>query len=118
MSSILRTRAPLYRGVLGTRPYLARTFARKFTTPSDSTPPPPPPKSGNGLYIGLGIGAVALLGGVFYVSSTSDDAGTAAKSAIQGAKVAANFAPTKEDYQKVRHLFQAFDLLLINLAGI
>lgn len=99
MASLLRTRAPLYRGVVAVRPNLARASARKFTTPTDSTPPP---KSGRSLYVGLGIGAVALIGGALYVSSTSDDAGTAAKSAIQAAKVAANFTPTKEDYQKVR----------------
>ncbi|KAF8514133.1 cytochrome c peroxidase [Gautieria morchelliformis] len=98
MTSILRARAPLYRGVLTARTNLARAPVRKFTTPTGSTPPP---KSGNGLYIGLGIGAVALAGGVFYVSSTNEDAGTAAKSAIPTGKVASNFAPTKEDYQRV-----------------
>ena len=100
MASVLRARAPLYRSVLAAKTNLFRAPARKFTTPTGSTPPP---KSGSGLYIGLGIGAVALIGGAFYVSSTSEDAGTVAKSAIQAAKVAANFTPTKEDYQKVRH---------------
>lgn len=108
MTSLLRAHSPVYRGVLSARAHLARAPARKFTTPTAGStpppPPPPPPKSSNGLYIGLGIGAAALIGGAWYVSSVNEDAGTIAKSAIQTARVAGSFTPTKEDYQKVRCL--------------
>ena len=99
MASILRARTPFYRGVLAARTNLVRTPARKFTTETSSPPPPSPPKSGSGLYIGLGVGAAALIGGALYVSSTDEDAGAVAKSAT---KVPSNFKPTVADYQKVR----------------
>lgn len=48
-----------------------------------------------------------MIGGVaFYVytssSDTAKEAGSAARSGAQAVKVAANFVPTKADYQKVR----------------
>ncbi|KAG1861575.1 heme peroxidase [Suillus subalutaceus] len=66
--------------------------------------PPPAAKSNTGLYVGLG--AVVLGGGVAYYlygssSETAKVTSTALKSAAQSAKVATNFVPTKEDYQKV-----------------
>lgn len=58
----------------------------------------------------LGIAAVALAGGAFYLYS-SDDAGkqaeTLGKEAKQIAKAATGFTPSKEDYQKVRARFLA-----------
>lgn len=101
MASILRARTPFYRGVLAARTNLVRAPARKFTTSTESSSPPPPspPKSSSGLYIGLGVGAAALIGGALYVSSTDEDASAIAKSAT---KVPSNFKPTVADYQKVR----------------
>ncbi|WP_271406973.1 hypothetical protein [Tenacibaculum soleae] len=32
--------------------------------------PPPPPKDNTALYIGLGVGALVLLGGVFYITNS------------------------------------------------
>ena len=79
-----------------------RPAFRKYSTES---PPNPEPKSGSntGLYAALGGIAVAGLGYFIYTSSdTAKEAGTAAKSVGQAAKVAANFVPSKEDYQKVK----------------
>jgi len=64
------------------------------------------PKSGSNLPLLLGVGALVAGGGVYWLlNSDSDAAKTAAsgaKGAAQVAKVAANFVPTKEDYEKVR----------------
>ena len=52
---------------------------------------------------GLGIAAVGGIALYVYSSSdTANEAGSALKSGAQSAKVAANFVPTKNDYQKVR----------------
>lgn len=76
-----------------------RTAFRKY-----STPPAPETKKSNTLLF-AGLGGVAVLGlGYFVYSSSSAPArevSTAAKSAAQAVKVAANFVPKKEDYQKV-----------------
>lgn len=53
------------------------------------------PKSSSKTVI-YAVGAVALAGGAYFAFG-----GDSAKSAIQSAKVKANFVPTKEDYQKV-----------------
>lgn len=63
------------------------------------------PKSSNAWVYGLGGLAAAGLGYYAYTAATgpsTSEAGTAVKSAAQAAKVAANFVPTKEDYQKAR----------------
>ena len=75
-------------------------FRRRFFS---TEPPVEPKKSNTALFAGLGLAAV---GGIaFYVytsqSDTAREAGTALKSGAQAAKVAANFVPTKDDYQKV-----------------
>lgn len=76
-----------------------RSSFRKYSTESTPTPQQ---KSNTALYAALGSVAVAGLGYFIYASSdTAKEAGTAAKSAGQAIKVAANFVPTKEDYQKV-----------------
>ncbi|KAF8585926.1 class II peroxidase [Ramaria rubella] len=96
MASLLRTRIPLSRrAVLTARTNFAQVPARKYSAPTGSTGTPLP-KSNNSLFIGLGIGAVVLAGGLYAYSSS--DTG---KSAIQVAKASANFTPSKEDYQKV-----------------
>ncbi|KAI0339924.1 cytochrome c peroxidase [Trametopsis cervina] len=64
----------------------------------------PAPKSNTALF--AGIGAVAAVAGVsWYIFASDSDAaktaGTAVKSGVQSAKVAANFTPSKEDYLKV-----------------
>ena len=70
---------------------------RKYSTEA-------PKKSSNAALIGA-VGVAALGGAAFWVYASSSDsakeAGTAFKSGAQAAKVAANFVPTKEDYQKV-----------------
>ena len=66
---------------------------RKFST----APPPPETKSSSSLYLGLGAAAAAGAAWYFF----SDDITNATKSGVQQAKVATNFVPTKEDYEKV-----------------
>lgn len=80
-----------------------RTTFRASAFRRYSTETPPPKSSNTTLYAGLGA---AALGGVAFWIFTSDSdsakvAGTAVKSGVQTAKVAANFVPTKEDYIKV-----------------
>lgn len=62
------------------------------------------PKSSSNTLLWAGLG-VAAVGGVAWYIYGSDDAvkgaETALKSGAQSAKVAANFVPTQEDYQKV-----------------
>ncbi|KAI4517710.1 heme peroxidase [Schizophyllum commune Loenen D] len=73
-----------------------RASFRRF----NSTEAPKPPKSNTGLYAGIAGGA--LLAGIgFYYYSQGMNPLTAAKSGAQAAKVATNFVPSKEDYQKV-----------------
>lgn len=77
-----------------------RTSAfRKYSTEA-------PKKSSNtALLAGLGIAAVGGIALYVYSSSdTANEAGSALKSGAQSGKVAANFVPTKDDYQKVRVL--------------
>ncbi|KAI0645765.1 cytochrome c peroxidase [Trametes meyenii] len=73
---------------------------RKYSTEV----PPPPKKSSNAALFGI-LGAAAVGGAAFWVYTSNSDsareAGTAVRSGVQAAKVAANFVPTKEDYQKV-----------------
>lgn len=100
--SFTAIRAPLRRQALSAsfkRAQLRTSSFRKY-----STEVPPATKSNTGLYVGLG--AIVLGGGVAYYfygssSETAKVASTALKSAAQSAKVATNFVPTKEDYQKV-----------------
>ena len=78
----------------------APTFRASFRR-FNSTEAPKPPKSDTGLYAGIAGGA--LLAGIgFYYYSQGMNPLTAAKSGAQAAKVATNFVPSKEDYQKVR----------------
>ncbi|RDX47895.1 heme peroxidase [Lentinus brumalis] len=74
---------------------------RKYST---EAPQGSAPKSNNKLLIG-GVAAAAIGGVAFWVytsnSSSAREAGTALKSGAQAAKVATNFVPTKEEYQKV-----------------
>ena len=96
-------RAPLRRQIFSAsfkRAELRTSSFRKY-----STNPPPAAKSSTGLYVGLG--AVAVGGGLAYYlyassSDTAKETSTALKSAAQSAKAATKFVPTKEDYQKVR----------------
>ncbi|KAI0081932.1 heme peroxidase [Panus rudis PR-1116 ss-1] len=86
----------------------ARTGGNPFRAPAwrrfnSSEAPQQPKKSNTALFAGLGAAAV---GGVaFWIYSSNSDAartaGTAVKSGVQSAKVAANYTPTKEDYIKV-----------------
>ena len=69
---------------------------RKYSTEA-------PKSSSNGL-LWAGVGAAAVGGVAWYLYSSDDavkGAETALKSGVQSAKVAANFVPTKADYQKV-----------------
>ncbi|KAG1775756.1 hypothetical protein EV702DRAFT_1198956 [Suillus placidus] len=80
------------------------TFAHIFI-PQVFKEAPPAAKPIIGLYVGLR--AVILGGGVAYYlydssSEMAEATSTALKSATQSAKVATNFVPTKEDYQKDR----------------
>ncbi|EGO00213.1 hypothetical protein SERLA73DRAFT_180679 [Serpula lacrymans var. lacrymans S7.3] len=93
-------RAPVRRTAFSAsfrRSELRSSSFRKFSTP------PPAAKSNAALYAGLGVAAFGGIAFYLYTSSsdTSKEAATALKSGAQAAKVAANFTPTKEDYQKV-----------------
>ncbi|KAI0721159.1 heme peroxidase [Fomitopsis betulina] len=92
-------KAPL--NVARTTRTLRTTGLRRYTT---EVPKPEAPKSNTVLY--AGIGAAAAAGGIaFYIYTSNSDtakaAGTLAKSGVQAVKVAANFVPAKEDYEKV-----------------
>ncbi|KAH7925640.1 cytochrome c peroxidase [Leucogyrophana mollusca] len=95
-------RTPLRRGVLSAsfRPTATRSSFRKFST---AAPPPAPKSSNTALFAGLGAAAIGGIAYYVYVSQsdTAREAGTAVRGAAQTAKVAANFTPTKADYQKV-----------------
>lgn len=67
---------------------------RRYATESA---PPPPPKSSNVVLFGA-LGAAALATGAFFVFSSSDEA---TKDSSKSGIHAANYVPTKEDYQKV-----------------
>ena len=77
---------------------MRNTAVRRYATESA-----PGPKSNAALLGALGVAALA--GGAFWVYTSNSDkakeAGTAVKSGAQAAKAAANYVPTKEDYQKV-----------------
>ena len=87
----------------GSRAALRNPAFRKYST--EVPPNTPAPKSSNTLLIG-GIAAAAIGGAAFWVytsnSSSAKEAGTSIRSGVQAAKAAANYVPTKEDYQKVR----------------
>ncbi|KAI0630420.1 cytochrome c peroxidase [Trametes polyzona] len=73
---------------------------RKYSTET----PQPPKKSSNAALLGaLGVAAIGGVGFWVYASNSDSarEAGTAVRSGVQAAKVATNFVPTKEDYQKV-----------------
>ncbi|KIJ49508.1 class II peroxidase [Sphaerobolus stellatus SS14] len=99
MASLLRTRVPIPRAVLRSRTNFRLPTPRKYSTQTGGEAPKSAPKSNTGLYLGI-AGALALAGGAYYVLSPGK-AETAAKTAIQSAKAATHFTPTKEDYQKV-----------------
>lgn len=63
------------------------------------------PKSSSNTLLWAGLGTAALGGAAWYFYSSEDavkGAETALKSGVQSGKVAINFVPTKQDYQKVR----------------
>lgn len=74
------------------------TGFRKYSTEA--------PKSSSSALLWAGLGTVAIGGVVAWYFYSSEDAiksaKTTLKSGVQAGKVAANFVPTKEDYQKVR----------------
>ncbi|TFY73415.1 hypothetical protein EWM64_g10597 [Hericium alpestre] len=77
---------------------LARTALRASYRRYSTQPGPEATKSNSSntaLFAGLGAAAV---GGIAYYFYTSSDS---VKSGVQAAKVAVNFVPSKEDYQKV-----------------
>ena len=80
---------------------LRKPAFRKYSTEG---PASPTPKSSNTALLGA-LGVAAIGGVAFWVYTSNSDsareAGTALKSGAQAAKAAANFVPTKEDYQKV-----------------
>ncbi|KAI0745964.1 cytochrome c peroxidase [Earliella scabrosa] len=80
---------------------LRKPAFRKYSTEG---PASPTPKSSNTALLGA-LGVAAVGGVAFWVYTSNSDsareAGTALKSGAQAAKAAANFVPTKEDYQKV-----------------
>ncbi|KDQ55746.1 hypothetical protein JAAARDRAFT_37172 [Jaapia argillacea MUCL 33604] len=79
---------------------LRNQFRRFATGPASSEPV----KSGGKSWL-IGGGLLAFGGVGYYLYSTNPDlfkeAGTAAKSSVQAAKVATKFTPAQEDYQKV-----------------
>ncbi|EMD37695.1 class I heme peroxidase [Gelatoporia subvermispora B] len=89
-------------------PAAART-SKAFRSPAFrkySTEVPKPEgagKSNAALFAGLGLAVVGGVGFWIYSSDSNKakEAGTAVRSGVQSAKAAANFTPTKEDYQKV-----------------
>lgn len=65
------------------------------------------PKSSSNTLLWAGLGAAAVGGAAWYIFSSEDavkSAETTLKSGVQSAKAAANFVPSKDDYQKVRRL--------------
>ncbi|TCD68259.1 heme peroxidase [Steccherinum ochraceum] len=102
--SLAALRNTLRRSALNTSARAARPVFRQGAVRRLTTETPTPKKSNNNLLYG-GIGAAVIGGVAFYVytsnSDTAKEAGTAVRSGAQVAKVAANFVPTKEDYQKV-----------------
>ena len=74
-----------------------RTSFRKYSTP------PTPESKGSFPWLAVALGGVGAIAGSYLYNAVSSgqDAGTAVKSGVQAAKVAANFVPSKEDYQKV-----------------
>nr|QBO71391.1 ascorbate peroxidase [Pleurotus ostreatus] len=94
-------RAPARRAVftasIPKAPVRRQAAFRRFST----APPSEPAKSNTALYAALGAATVAGLGYWFYASDAGREAVTAAKSGVQSGKVALNFTPAKEDYQKV-----------------
>ncbi|KAH7889082.1 heme peroxidase [Phlebopus sp. FC_14] len=99
--SVAAFRAPIRKTVFSAsfrRAEVRASSFRKF-----STAPPSAPKSNTALYAGLG--AVAFTGVAYYLytssSDTAQEASTGVKSAVQAAKAATKFTPTKDDYQKV-----------------
>lgn len=113
MSFLAALRAPARRAAFANAPRASvrtstRTAFRKYSTAPEG-------KSSNTLLYAT-LGGVVLAGAGYYVYSSSSDAakeaGTAVKGAAQAVKVATNFVPTKEDYQKVDFLIY-FPLLYL-----
>jgi cytochrome c peroxidase len=93
----LRSANPVVRRAVGkaaprTVAFRALPKARHY-----STGPEQGSKSNTGLFAGLGALGAAGVAYYFFSGETEN----AVKSGIQQAKVATNFTPTKEDYQKV-----------------
>lgn len=80
--------------------YSRRGYSTESSGPSPSSEDA---KSNKGLFIGLGVAALAGAGYYIYASSNPNarEAATAVKSGVQSAKALAHFTPSKEDYQKV-----------------
>lgn len=109
--SLSTLRTPLRRALAGTPTRLAKPQQAlrnpAFKRWNSSAPPPNSANASSKTGIYAGIGAATAIGAVaFYTMMSNGDgaaakAKNAAKSGAQAAKVAANFVPSKEDYQKV-----------------
>lgn len=104
--SLPAIRASLRRSIPNTVRNVQRGAPRASFRRLYSTEPTPTPKGGSSnTAIFVGLGAILAGGAAYYVFTSDDDAakvaGTALKSGAQAAKVAANFVPSKADYQKV-----------------
>ncbi|CAK5265481.1 unnamed protein product [Mycena citricolor] len=89
----IAARAPSARPVA---PRVPRVAYRHYSTEF-----PKAPKWSASTGLKAGVAAATILGGGFFFLPSSSDLETRVKSTIQVAKVAANLAPTQEEYQKV-----------------
>ncbi|KAJ2919955.1 hypothetical protein MD484_g477, partial [Candolleomyces efflorescens] len=95
----LRSAAPLRRAARAQLPK-ASPFRPSYNGGRKySTAPPPPEAKSSSSTLWLGLGAAGAAGAAWYFFTESGE--NAVKSGVQQAKVAANFVPTKEDYEKV-----------------
>lgn len=95
----LRNAAPLRRAARTQLPKASPFRASYNNGRKYSTAPPPPEAKSSGSTLWLGLGAAGAAGVAWYFFTESGE--NAVKSGVQQAKVAANFVPTKEDYEKV-----------------
>jgi cytochrome c peroxidase len=83
----------------------AQSRVSAFRTPGFRKYSTEAPKSSSNILLWSGLGVAAAGGVAWYIYGSDADvkvAETALKSGVQSAKVAANFVPSKGDYQKVR----------------
>lgn len=107
MSFVAALRVSTRRAAFNAAPRARATPVRSAFRKYSTTPPPPEAKSSNTMLF-VGVGLAALTGAGYYVYASSSDsareASTALKSAAQAGKAITKFVPSKDDYQKVRHL--------------